>query len=59
MARNVRYIDIRCIKIMAYVSLKRADEIMVYFRGTLQDDIPTRRKQMYFKDTVCILIAGY
>ncbi|KAL7288697.1 hypothetical protein TKK_0017422 [Trichogramma kaykai] len=51
-ARNMRYIDIRCIKVLAYVGLKRTDEIMIHFRNTLQNDIPTRRKQMFFKDTI-------
>lgn len=53
LARNVRYIDIRCIKVEAYVALNRIDEVMVYFRNTLQNDLPNRRKQCYFKDTVC------
>ncbi|XP_001604675.1 pentatricopeptide repeat-containing protein 2, mitochondrial [Nasonia vitripennis] len=52
LARNVRYIDIRCIKVEAYAALKRVDEVMVYFRTTLQTDMPTRRKQSYFKDTI-------
>lgn len=52
MAKNVRYIDIRCIKIEAYAILKRFDEVLVYFRNSLQTDLPSRRKQCYFKDTV-------
>lgn len=54
LARNVKYIDIRCIKIEAYVALKRIDEIIVYFRSSLQTDLANRRKQLYFKDTVCL-----
>ncbi|XP_058800399.1 pentatricopeptide repeat-containing protein 2, mitochondrial-like [Phymastichus coffea] len=52
LARNARYIDIRCIKIEAYIKLKRIDEIIVYFRSSLQQDLANRRKQLYFKDTI-------
>ncbi|KAJ8681557.1 hypothetical protein QAD02_017349 [Eretmocerus hayati] len=52
LARNARYIDVRCVKVEAFAALKRIDEIMVYFRDTLQADSANRRKQSYFKDTI-------
>ncbi|XP_014213902.1 pentatricopeptide repeat-containing protein 2, mitochondrial [Copidosoma floridanum] len=52
LARNVRYIDIRCVKVVAFTHMERIDEIMVYFRESLQNDSDTRRKQCYFHDTI-------
>ena len=52
LCKNVRYIDVRCIRVEAQAKLKRFDEIMIHFRSSLLSDEPTKRKESYFKDTV-------
>lgn len=55
-SKNVRYIDVRCIKLEAFARLKRFDEMLVFFRASIFSDNPTRRKEAYFSDTVIIII---
>jgi len=51
--RRSRYIDVRCLKVMAYTDLKKFTEIVPILRMSLEDD--TRDvKEVYFYDVVCI-----
>ena len=53
--REVRYIHIRCLKVLAYTNLKKFTEIVPIFRASLEHDRPNAQKEIYFKDVVCIL----
>lgn len=53
--REARYIQIRCLKILAYTDLKRFTEIVPMFRASLEHDRPNAQKESYFIDVVCIL----
>jgi hypothetical protein len=53
LARNPNYIAIRCLKIEGYVQMKRAEEIIIYLRNSLQVDT-SAIKLSYFSDTVYI-----
>lgn len=52
--REARYIQIRCLKVLAYTDLQRFTEIVPIFRTTLEYDRPDALKEVYFKDVVCI-----
>lgn len=52
--RESRYIDIRCLKVLAYADLKRFTEIVPIFRKSLEFDRPNGQKERYFKDVVYI-----
>lgn len=52
LAKNIGYIDVRCIKVVAFARLKRLEEIGVFFRESLLSDVDGRRKRCYFQDTV-------
>lgn len=52
--RMVRYIDVRCLKIVAYTELKRFTEIVPILRMSLENDRLTAPKESYFQDVVCI-----
>lgn len=54
--RESRYIDIRCLKVLAYVDLKRFTEIVPIFRKSLEFDKPNVQKESYFKDVVHICL---
>ncbi|XP_072746083.1 pentatricopeptide repeat-containing protein 2, mitochondrial [Anoplolepis gracilipes] len=50
--RESRYIDIRCLKVLAYTALKRFTEIVPIFRKSLEFDNPNGQKEKYFKDVI-------
>lgn len=52
--KESRYIDTRCLKVVAYTELKRFTEIVPLFRNSLEFDRPNNQKECYFKDVVCI-----
>lgn len=52
--RESRYIDVRCLKVLAYTDLKRFTEIVPIFRTSLEFDRPNANKETYFQDVVCI-----
>lgn len=54
--REARYIDIRCLKVLAFTDLKRFTEIVPLFRKSLESDRPNAPKETYFKDVVCICL---
>jgi len=56
--RLSRYIDVRCLTIMAYADLKKFDEIVPILRMSLDDQTV---KDIYFYDVVCIqyIIKSY
>jgi len=51
--RLSRYIDVRCLKIVAYTDLKKFTEIVPILKISLEDD-EQRTKDVYFHDVVCI-----
>lgn len=53
--REARYIDVRCLKIVAYTDLKRFTEIVPILRMSIEHDRPHLRKECYFADVVCTL----
>ncbi|XP_050460443.1 pentatricopeptide repeat-containing protein 2, mitochondrial-like [Cataglyphis hispanica] len=50
--REARYIDIRCLKVLAFADLKRFTEIVPIFRKSLEFDNPNVMKEKYFKDVI-------
>ncbi|KAG5311050.1 PTCD2 protein, partial [Acromyrmex insinuator] len=50
--RETRYIQIRCLKVLAYTDLKRFTEIVPIFRASLEHDRPNVQKEGYFKDVI-------
>lgn len=52
--REARYIQIRCLKIVAYTHLQRYTDIVPILRTTLEHDRPNTLKEVYFTDVVCI-----
>lgn len=50
--RESRYIDSRCLKVLAYTDLKRFTEIVPIFRSSLEHDRPDSTKESYFKDVI-------
>ncbi|KYM78664.1 Pentatricopeptide repeat-containing protein 2 [Atta colombica] len=50
--REVRYIHIRCLKVLAYTNLKKFTEIVPIFRASLEHDRPNAQKEIYFKDVI-------
>ncbi|KYQ58166.1 Pentatricopeptide repeat-containing protein 2 [Trachymyrmex zeteki] len=50
--REARYIQIRCLKILAYTDLKRFTEIVPMFRASLEHDRPNAQKESYFIDVI-------
>ncbi|KAL6432444.1 hypothetical protein ACFW04_006792 [Cataglyphis niger] len=50
--REARYIDIRCLKVLAFTDLKRFTEIVPIFRKSLEFDNPNVMKEKYFKDVI-------
>lgn len=52
--RQSRYIDTRCLKVVAFTDLKRFTEIVPIFRASLEHDRPNTQKECYFRDTVRI-----
>ncbi|XP_029177136.1 pentatricopeptide repeat-containing protein 2, mitochondrial-like [Nylanderia fulva] len=50
--RESRYIDVRCLKVLAYTDLKRFTEIVPIFRTSLEFDRPNTQKESYFKDVI-------
>jgi len=52
--KEARYIDIRCLKVLAYTDLKRFTEIVPILRTSLEHDRPNAQKECYFRDVVCI-----
>lgn len=54
--RMVRYIDIRCLKVLAYIELKKFTEIVPILRMSLESDRLTAPKECYFQDVVCIQV---
>lgn len=51
--KESRYIDVRCLKVLAYADLKRFTEIVPLFRKSLEADRPNIHKESYFRDVVC------
>jgi len=51
--RVSRYIDVRCLKVMAYTELKRFTEIVPILRMSLENDKEVL-KEAYFYDVVYI-----
>jgi pentatricopeptide repeat domain-containing protein 2 len=51
--RPSRYIDVKCLKIMAYADLKKFDETVPILRMSLENDQSTV-KDIFFYDVVCI-----
>lgn len=54
--RESRYIDVRCLKVLAYAEMKKFTEIVPLFRKSLELDKPNLHKESYFKDVVCIYL---
>lgn len=54
--KESRYIDVRCLKVLAYADLKKFTEIVPLFRKSLEADRPNIQKESYFKDVVCIYL---
>lgn len=52
--KEARYIQIRCLKVLAYTDLKRFTEIVPIFRASLENDRPNFQKETYFIDVVRI-----
>ncbi|KAL6418765.1 hypothetical protein ACFW04_011803 [Cataglyphis niger] len=50
--KKVRYIDIRCLKVMAFKDLKRFTEIVPIFKKSLDFDKPNVQKEKYFRDVI-------
>ncbi|KYN22195.1 PREDICTED: pentatricopeptide repeat-containing protein 2, mitochondrial-like isoform X1 [Trachymyrmex cornetzi] len=50
--REVRYIQIRCLKVIAYTNLRRFTEIVPILRASLEHDRPNAQKECYFKDVI-------
>lgn len=50
--KESRYIDVRCLKVLAYANLKRFTEIVPLFRKSLEVDRPNIQKESYFKDVI-------
>lgn len=50
--RESRYVDIRCLKVLAYTDLKRFTEIVPIFRTSLEYDRPNAQKETYFGDVI-------
>jgi len=50
--RESRYIDVRCLKVLAYTDLKRFTEIVPILRTSLEFDRPNAHKETYFKDVI-------
>ncbi|KYM94058.1 PREDICTED: pentatricopeptide repeat-containing protein 2, mitochondrial-like [Cyphomyrmex costatus] len=50
--REARYIQIRCLKVVAYTNLKRFTEIVPILRASLEHDRPNAPKEGYFKDVI-------
>lgn len=50
--KEARYIDIRCLKVVAYTKLKRFTEIVPILRASIERDRPHLTKESYFKDVV-------
>ncbi|KMQ97547.1 pentatricopeptide repeat-containing protein 2 [Lasius niger] len=50
--RESRYIDVRCLKVLAYTDLKRFTEIVPIFRTSLEFDRPNANKETYFQDVI-------
>ncbi|KAM0729875.1 Pentatricopeptide repeat-containing protein 2, mitochondrial [Formica fusca] len=50
--RESRYIDIRCLKVLAFTDLKRFTEIVPIFRRSLEFDNPNTQKEKYFRDVI-------
>lgn len=50
--REPRYIDIRCLKVLAYAKMDKFMEIIPIFRSSLEYDRPHTRKEFYFSDVI-------
>lgn len=50
--KESRYIDVRCLKVLAYADLKRFTEIVPLFRKSLEADRPNIHKESYFRDVI-------
>ncbi|EFN61442.1 Pentatricopeptide repeat-containing protein 2 [Camponotus floridanus] len=50
--KESRYIDVRCLKVLAYADLKRFTEIVPLFRKSLEVDRPNIQKESYFTDVI-------
>ncbi|XP_011878140.1 PREDICTED: pentatricopeptide repeat-containing protein 2, mitochondrial-like [Vollenhovia emeryi] len=50
--KEVRYIHIRCLKVVAYTDLDRFTEIVPIIRASLEHDRPNATKETYFKDVI-------
>ncbi|XP_050456745.1 pentatricopeptide repeat-containing protein 2, mitochondrial-like isoform X1 [Cataglyphis hispanica] len=50
--KEVRYIDIRCLKVMAFKNLKRFTAIVPIFKKSLDFDKLNVRKEKYFRDVI-------
>ena len=57
--KEVRYIHIRNLKVLAYTNLKRFTEIVPIFRASLERDRSYAPKENYCKDVVCILFIQF
>ncbi|XP_012216791.1 pentatricopeptide repeat-containing protein 2, mitochondrial [Linepithema humile] len=50
--KEARYIDVRCLKVVAYTDLKRFTEIVPILRASIEHDRPHLRKECYFVDVI-------
>ncbi|XP_076234794.1 pentatricopeptide repeat-containing protein 2, mitochondrial [Calliopsis andreniformis] len=52
MVERPHFVDVRCLKILVFMTLKKYVQIIPIFKSTLEQEITSQNKQTYFSDVI-------